>query len=630
MAFAMSFLKNSPTLFIRCVTKLFNLVLDSGIIPADWTIGIIRPLFKGKGSTDNPDNYRGITLLSCLGKLFTAVINHRLTLYIESQGSIGDEQAGFRSGHSTLDHIYVLKSIIEFYSFHHKRLYCAFIDYKKAFDLVNRTMLWSKLISHGINGKILRVIYNLYDSAKSCVQEGPDISGLFPCNTGVRQGENLSPLLFALYLNDFELSISKKFKGLDLLSREIKNALNDDDVEYFVRIFCLLYADDTVVLAESPPELQAALDAVYGYCQEWKLSVNTTKTKVMIFSRGRVKKAQTFLFGKEPLETVQEYTYLGTIFSSNGSMKAAVLKQVMQANRALFKVCSMISALNLPIDICCQLFDNMVVPVLLYGCEIWGSSHAQYIENFHKKFMKYLLRISKFSANCMAYGELGRMPLQVLIQKRVIGFWMRLKGGSRHKLSYIMMQLQLKKFQNSEFKSQWLSNVKSILDNAGLGNYWSDDSCDTNEVLMMLELCLADIAKQTWSESVHTNSLCLNYRMFKSSHHFEPYLILLGSKDRTIITRFCCGNHNLPITESRREHNASLTLCTLCKNKKPGDEFHYVLECSAFQIQRAALLPSFYCRDPRANKFMALFSSSKRKLLHRLSRLIQHITSAFP
>ena len=622
------FLKHSPLMFVRCITKLFNVVLDSGIVPTCWTVGLIRPLFKGKGSPDDPDNYRGITLLSCLGKLFTAVVNQRLTLYLEGQGLIGDEQAGFRSGHSTLDHIYVLNSIAELYSSHHKRLYCAFIDYKKAFDLVNRTMLWTKLISNGINGKILRVIHNMYANAKSCVQQGSHVSDVFPCNIGVRQGDNLSPLLFALYLNDFELSISKKFRGLELLSREIKEALSDDDVEYFVRIFCLLYADDTVVLAESPKELQAALDAVHGYCQEWQLQVNITKTKVIIFSRGKVKKVPTFLFGNEPLEVVHEYTYLGTVFSSNGSMKPAVLKQLAQANRALFKVCSMISALNLPIATCCELFDRMVVPVLLYGCEIWGSKYGQYIENFHKKFMKHLLKINKFSANCMAYGELGRMPLNIVIQRRVIGFWMRLRNGNTHKLSYIMMQLQLYKLQNSEFRPRWLSNVKSILDSAGLGNYWSD-APDKDEILTVLETRLADIAKQMWSESVHTNSLCTNYRIFKDTHGLEPYLTLVGTKDRLAMARFRCGNHKLPITESRQKHDATLSTCQLCTGNKPGDEFHYILECSAFRSQREALIPQYYYKHPDTNKFKALFSSVEKRLLHRLSRLIQHITTAF-
>ena len=75
--------------------KLFNLVLITGIVPTDWCIGIIVPLFKNKGSIDDPHNYRGITLLSCLGKLFTSVIDARLTAYLESTWVLGDEQAGF-------------------------------------------------------------------------------------------------------------------------------------------------------------------------------------------------------------------------------------------------------------------------------------------------------------------------------------------------------------------------------------------------------------------------------------------------------------------------------------------------------------------------------------------------------
>ncbi|XP_043227986.1 uncharacterized protein LOC122384520 [Amphibalanus amphitrite] len=490
-------------------------------------------------------------------------------------------------------------------------------------------MLWRKLISNGINGKILRVIYNMYANAKSCIQEGSSVSDLFTCNIGVRQGENLSPLLFALYLNDFELTISKKFKGLEFLSNEIKEALSDDDVEYFMRIFCLLYADDTIVLAETPIELQAALDAVHSYCQDWQLTVNTAKTKVVIFSRGRVKKAHTFCFGNEPLEVVREYTYLGTVFSSNGSMKAAVLKQVAQANRALFKLCSIISSLNLRIDTCWELFDKMVVPVLLYGCEVWGLSHIQYIENFHKKFMKHLLKISKYSANCMAYGELGRTTLEVVIKKRVIGFWIRLINGDKHKLSYIMMQLQIDKLQNSNFKPQWVSSVKDILDTSGLGNYWLNAPGKNEGALMVIETRLTDMFRQSWSDSVQSNSLCLNYRMFKDVLHAEPYLTLLDTKDRVTITRFRCGNHNLPITGSRRQHNAILNKCSLCKHNAPGDEFHYILECPAFKIQRTSLLPSYYWKRPDANKFKHLFSSDNKKLLYQLSRFIRHINASF-
>ena len=99
------FLKNSSGRLLSCIVKLFNIVLNSGIVPTDWTIGLIRPLYKKKGNPKDPNNYRGITLLSCLGKLFTSILNKRLTTYLESNDILGNEQAGFRNGHSTLDHL---------------------------------------------------------------------------------------------------------------------------------------------------------------------------------------------------------------------------------------------------------------------------------------------------------------------------------------------------------------------------------------------------------------------------------------------------------------------------------------------------------------------------------------------
>ena len=129
----------------------------------------------------------------------------------------------------------MLHNIIQVYTASKKKHYCAFIDYKKAFDMVDRCSLWSKLIAAGINGKVLTVIYNLYHNAKSCVRDNNSLSEFFKCHMGVRQGENLSPLLFALYLNDFELSISKKFQGLPFLSDLINKHLSNEDVEYFVK-----------------------------------------------------------------------------------------------------------------------------------------------------------------------------------------------------------------------------------------------------------------------------------------------------------------------------------------------------------------------------------------------------------
>ena len=172
-------------------------------------------------------------------------------LYLNSIGGISDEQAVFWEGHS-IKFSRGIQILLYLYFQKSKRVYSAFVDYKKAFDLVSRSHLWHKLISHGINCAIVRVIYSLYLAAKSCVKSNGRASELFPCNIGVRQDENLSPILFAIYLNDFEYFISRDYSGLSSLSTDFHNYLNIDDVEVYIKLYVLLYADDTILMTELP------------------------------------------------------------------------------------------------------------------------------------------------------------------------------------------------------------------------------------------------------------------------------------------------------------------------------------------------------------------------------------------
>ena len=111
-------------------------------------------------------------------------------------------------------YIYVLQTIIELYQSVHKRVYSAFIDYRKAFDSLDRSYLWQKLLSYNV--KIFHVIKNMYAKAKSCIKKDNLISSYFPSNIEVRQGDNLSPLLFALFINDFKQNIANTYHGLNI------------------------------------------------------------------------------------------------------------------------------------------------------------------------------------------------------------------------------------------------------------------------------------------------------------------------------------------------------------------------------------------------------------------------------
>lgn len=200
-----------------------------------------------------------------------------MTTFLDSNNTLSEAQAGFRSGYSPSDHIFNLYSLINYAKLKKKKLFVAFIDFQKAFDNVWRIGLWKTILNEGINGKFLRIIQNMYSSIKSCVARNNKQSTYFQCCEGVRQGENLSPMLFALYLNDLESYLqNQSCNGISLTL--------DDEIDLTLKLFVLLYADDTILLSLNKDDLQLQLNAFSKYCNEWKLKINIEKTKVVIFN----------------------------------------------------------------------------------------------------------------------------------------------------------------------------------------------------------------------------------------------------------------------------------------------------------------------------------------------------------
>ena len=152
------YIKSTKELFLPTYEKLFNSVFDSGFIPNSWLEGTIRPIYKNKGDPKLVQNYRPITILSCLGKLFTAILNKRLTLYLDNNETILENQAGFRKGYAATDHIFVLSSLIEILKGRKQKLFCAFIDFSQAFDSIWRVGLWRKLIFNSVDGKFFELL----------------------------------------------------------------------------------------------------------------------------------------------------------------------------------------------------------------------------------------------------------------------------------------------------------------------------------------------------------------------------------------------------------------------------------------------------------------------------------------
>ena len=327
--------------------KLFNIIFESGLIQNVWSIRVIHPMFNNKGDSTDPLYYKPITLLSCLGKLFTAILITRLEKYESDYKVINNFQAGFRKGYSTVDNMFVLNTLIDILRANKKQLFCAFLDLKGAFDTVWRGGLWHKLINSKVNGNFLNIVRNMYQNAKSCVFANSKHSTYFNCSVVVRQGENLSPLLFSFYLNDLHdyFQNSDLSQGIDCNKHD-----SDDTVIGFVKLFILLYADDTAIVSESAADLQNALNIYETYCDRWKLTLNTSKTKIVIFSGGR-QRNYNFTYKNETIEIVKDYKYLGIMFSRSCSFLTAKKHISNQAKKAMYCLIKRSKYLCLPIDL---------------------------------------------------------------------------------------------------------------------------------------------------------------------------------------------------------------------------------------------------------------------------------------
>ena len=182
---------------------------------------------------------------------------------------VTDAQFGFKPGYGTTDAIFLLHTVISKVLSSKKKLYCCFVDYRKAFDSVNRYKLLFKLARSGITGKLYGIIKSMYESLKSSVKFQCQFSQFFDCNVGLMQGEAMSPFLFSMYINYFENELIK----------DLYEPIYLQDIS----VFLLMYADDTVLLSETAGGLQKMIDTLHTYSTKWNLCLKILKRLKLLY-----------------------------------------------------------------------------------------------------------------------------------------------------------------------------------------------------------------------------------------------------------------------------------------------------------------------------------------------------------
>ena len=358
--------------------RVIKLAWTKGEVVKDWRKADIVPLHK-KGSKTLCSNYRGISLLSIPSKVYARILDSRVRR--KTEGEVMEVQGGFRQGRGCGDQIFTIRQLSEKVLEKNKQMVIACIDLERAYDKVSRDRLWQVLESYGIQEGLLRAIQSMYLGSQAWVRTSGKVSGWFPITQGVRQGCVMSPWLFNVFM--------------DGIMRETKEKLQGGVQLTTTNLQLILFADDIVMVTGKEEDMQTNLGEMKKVMDKWGMKMHLGKTKVMMVSR--TEEDCNLNIEGEDIETVKKLKYLGVMVSSDGlcdeeieqhvgaaaKVVGAMRKEVLE-RRELLKKTKL------------RVFNAMVVPTLIYGCETW-TMQRRHESNLQASEMMFLRRVEGVS-----------------------------------------------------------------------------------------------------------------------------------------------------------------------------------------------------------------------------------------
>ena len=571
------FYKYSNGALLEPITILFNKVFESGQYPLVWCEGMINPLHK-QGSKLAPENYRKITIISALGKLFEIVMNNRLVFTNNALNLDDPFQNGFIRNSRATDNAFILNALIDKSAASKCPLFVCYVDFKAAFDRVNRAALLYKMLKKGIGGKFIKIVRSMFTSARSRVKWGHHLSAKLQNLHGVLQGGVLSPTLFNMFLSDINEYLDKQ------------NGITVGDMV----IFYLLFADDLILTAQTSAGLQSLIHGLEVFCKQWQVEVNLVKTKYTIFNKNYLvgQDVRNFVYNNRIIEETDEYKYVGTIFSNKRDrFQKNVSAKIDSARKAIYaarKMAREAVGSQLPMELYLKIFDTQIRPILDFGCEVWSNGKlSAEIEKVHTDYLKQTLGVKQQTPHLAIYGETGRYPLHIKQQEMLLKYWLRLLSLDKENPLY-KVYIELVNLDKLGHKT-WCMNIKSILENIDLFHLWDNqeqltDKNDHLGVMRDMKNRLCDRYSTYWENAVidtQKHAKLRTYRLFKVKHCKEPYIsIYFNNVLKKCISKFRVSSHRLGIETGRYDKKpAEERICVHCPGQHIDNEIHFLTEC---------------------------------------------------
>ena len=590
-----------PIVKVTCpsLAAIFNSWVRLGCMPPSVAIGWITAIPKAGGNLRCEADYRPITVGTLLAKIYATCLDRRLSPWLEEENLRARGQAGFRHDHRTTDNVFILRTLIELQRSDGSELYCCFVDFKKAYDSVSRELLWGKLESRGVGGWMLQALKTLYADVHVCVRTVHALSAPFPTFVGLRQGCPLSPTLFGVYVDDFEEGLLLQ-EGLGLVSFQGEC------------VPPLFYADDLLLMSGSVAGLQRQLDYLQRYAARWRLTVNVSKTKAMMFGgRGRASQRaypELMLDGGD-VEWVHSFVYLGVEFHESRDLcESAAAGRVGRAWRSVHLMRKRCSELGVSSPwLQSLLFDAIVRPSLTYGADVWGtffiqgsasSSGLTSVNSLYHGFFKRLLGVRASTPTLVVLAELGRFPLVSFVGKLAASMWRRLVLMEEERLvkKAFNASLALARQQGGAAAgkgSSWVAHMAAFFEEIGLNvgldsdslSHWSPDFVEKilqQRHLQRLRDAAGSKVKDYIANMWGDGPAMAEYKM-------QPYLrVLDDSRKRVLLAQFRTGSHWLRVEADRflrPKPERHLRICPHCHDGVE-DEQHVIFTCPKYAAQR--------------------------------------------
>lgn len=331
---------------IKTLASLFNLCLTNGTIPKQWNNAVTILLHK-KGNITDLQNYRPISLLSHLYKIFMKIICNRLTSKLDFYQPT--EQAGFRSGYGTNDHLQTIKTLIEKSIEYNRPLVLTFVDFQKAFDTVELWAILAALQQSRIDFRYAQLLHHIYTNATSVIRLHEN-SKPFKIERGVRQGDTISPKLFTCVLEYIFKTLSWEEKGISINGTKLHH---------------LRFADDIVLISDCLHETREMIRELSEAADRVGLKMNFTKTKFMT----NLVASENFIIDNNLVDQVHSYKYLGHEITIGRDNQTQEITKRISLGWAAFGKLQHIMKGKISLNLKREAFVKCIMPVLTYGAE---------------------------------------------------------------------------------------------------------------------------------------------------------------------------------------------------------------------------------------------------------------------